>query len=265
MATTATIRRRREPLWQRALPSASVVAFLIIWEAAVRLRGITPIVLPAPTAIFDYLAVMIMDGSILYNLAVTFVRIMVGFFIAGSLGILVGILMGMSRIVARVLDPWIAALYPLPKISLIPLLIIWLGTGEAYILTLSVISAFFPVVISTYSGIRQADKNLVRAARDLGANTRQIQMKVVVPAAIPSIFSGLQLGMGVTIILVVAAEMIGGSSQSGMGYLLIRYGQVMETEKVFAGLIVLAVFGAVIIKTQAVLERVAAPWAIGKD
>lgn len=192
-------------------------------------------------------------------------RIIAGFFVAGSLGILVGIFMGMSRIVARVLDPWIAALYPLPKISLIPLLIIWLGTGEIYILTISAISAFFPVVISTYAGIRQIDRNLIRAARDLGANARQVQMNIVVPAVIPSIFSGLELGMGVTIILVVAAEMIGGSTQSGMGYLLIRFGQVMETEKVFAGLLVLAVFGAVVMKSQAFLQRLIAPWAIGNE
>ena len=96
---------------------------------------------------------------------------------------------------------------------------------------------------------------LIKAAQDLGANTRQIQLKVVIPAAIPSIFAGLQLGMGVTIILVVAAEMIGGSSQSGMGYLLISAGQVMETEKVFASLVVLAVMGAVIIKLQQWIDR----------
>jgi ABC-type nitrate/sulfonate/bicarbonate transport system permease component len=89
---------------------------------------------------------------------------------------------------------------------------------------------------------------------------------VVIPAAIPSIFAGLQLGMGVTIILVVAAEMIGGSSQGGMGYLLITAGQVMETEKVFACLIVLAVMGAVIIKLQQWSDRKLAPWAaLGDD
>jgi ABC-type nitrate/sulfonate/bicarbonate transport system permease component len=86
---------------------------------------------------------------------------------------------------------------------------------------------------------------------------------VVIPSAVPSIFAGLHLGMGVTIILVVAAEMIGGSSQSGMGYLLIRFGQVMETEKVFAALIVLAVFGGIIIKTQERIDRWLAPWAVG--
>jgi NitT/TauT family transport system permease protein len=173
--------------------------------------------------------------------------------------------MGMSRVVAAVADVWIAALYPLPKISLIPLLIIWLGTGEAYRIVISAVTAFFPIVISTYAGIRQTDCGLIKAARDLGANARQIQLKVVIPAAIPSIFAGLHLGMGVTIILIVAAEMIGGSSQSGMGYLLINAGQVMETEKVFASLVVLAVVGAIVIKLQQWTDRRVAPWAHRDD
>ena len=257
-------KRKKDPLWLRLLPGVSFVLFVLLWELIVRLRGITPIVLPAPSSIATYLWVMIRDGSIPYHLGITFLRIMGGFFVASFFGILLGVMMGMSRVASRVLDPWIAALYPLPKISLIPLLIIWLGTGEAYILTISAITAFFPVVISTYAGIRQVDQGLVRAARDLGANERQVQMRVIIPAAIPTIFAGLQLGMGVTIILVVAAEMIGGSSQSGMGYLLIRYGQVMETEKVFAALIVLAIFGGIIIKTQERIDRWLAPWAVGK-
>jgi NitT/TauT family transport system permease protein len=187
-------------------------------------------------------------------------RIFVGFALAAVFGIALGVLMGMSRTVARVADVWIAALYPLPKISLIPLLIIWVGTGEAYKIVISAISAFFPIVISTYSGIRQTDRGLVKAAKDLGANARQIQLKVVIPGAIPSIFAGLHLGMGIAIILVVAAEMIGGSSQGGMGWLLISSGQVMETEKVFASLIVLAVVGAVVIKLQQWIDRKVAPW-----
>ena len=146
-------------------------------------------------------------------------RIFAGFAVAAVAGIALGVLMGMSRIVARIADPWIAALYPLPKISLIPLLIIWLGTGEAYKIVISAVTAFFPIVISTYAGIRQADRGLIKAARIWAPIARQMQLKVVIPAAMPSIFAGLHLGMGVTIILVVAAEMIGGSSTSGMGYL----------------------------------------------
>ena len=247
-------------LAERTLPWIVILAFFAAWEAYVVIRGIPPIYLPAPSVIAGYLFRMIADGSLAYHLGITLLRIFVGFAIAAAAGIGLGVLMGMSRLAARIADPWIAALYPLPKISLIPLLIIWLGTGELYKIVISAVTAFFPIVISTYAGIRQADQGLVKAAKDLGANTRQIQTKVVIPAAIPSIFSGLHLGMGVTIILVVAAEMIGGSGSSGMGYLLIHAGQVMETEKVFASLVVLAIVGALVIKTQEWIDRRVAPW-----
>jgi ABC-type nitrate/sulfonate/bicarbonate transport system permease component len=247
-------------IWQLVLPALTIVAVVVAWEALVRLRGIAPIYLPAPSSVFVYLSRMIADGSMPYHLGITLLRIFVGFALAAVCGIVLGVLMGMSRTVARVADVWIAALYPLPKISLIPLLIIWVGTGEAYKIVISAISAFFPIVISTYAGIRQTDRGLIKAAKDLGANARQIQLKVVIPGAIPSIFAGLHLGMGIAIILVVAAEMIGGSSQGGMGWLLISSGQVMETEKVFASLIVLAVVGAVVIKLQQWIDRKVAPW-----
>jgi NitT/TauT family transport system permease protein len=245
---------------ESVLPSLSIVLVVVVWEIVVRWRGIAPIFLPAPSSIAVYLWRMIADGSMEYHLGVTLLRIFAGFFVAAVAGIALGLLMGMSRIVARVADIWIATLYPLPKISLIPLLIIWLGTGEAYRIVISAITAFFPIVMSTYVGIRQVDRGLIKAAQDLGASTRQIQFKVVVPAAMPSILNGLQLGMGVAIILIVAAEMIGGSSQSGMGYLLISAGQVMETERVFAALVVLAVMGAAIIKLQQWSDRKIAPW-----
>jgi NitT/TauT family transport system permease protein len=256
---------RGRRILELTLPSLTVVAFVAGWEALVDLRGIAPIYLPAPSAIVEYLLRMIADGSMGFNLGVTLLRIFAGFAVAAVAGVLVGVVMGMSRIAARVADPWIAALYPLPKISLIPLLIIWLGTGETYKIVISAVSAFFPIVISAYSGIRQADQGLIKAAKDLGANRRQVQMKVVIPAAIPSIFAGLHLGMGVTIILVVAAEMIGGSGESGMGYLLIHAGQVMETEKVFASLVVLAVMGALVIKAQQWIDRRVAPWTALHD
>jgi len=245
---------------ERTLPTLSIVLFVALWEFLVRWQGIAPIFLPAPSSIAVYLWRMIADGSMEYHLGVTLLRIFAGFLVAAVTGVALGVLMGMSRIVSRIADIWIATLYPLPKISLIPLLIIWLGTGEAYRIVISAVTAFFPIVMSTYVGIQQVDRGLIKAAKDLGASARQIQFKVVIPAAMPSILSGLQLGMGVAIILIVAAEMIGGSSQSGMGYLLISAGQVMETERVFAALVVLAVMGAVIIKLQQWGDRKIAPW-----
>jgi NitT/TauT family transport system permease protein len=254
-------RSRNAVLAERILPALSIVVFLVSWQQLVDLRNIPPIYLPSPLAIMHALISMVEDGSLFYNLAATMLRIMVGFLLAAIVGIVVGIVMGVSRIFERIADPWIAALYPLPKISLIPLLIIWLGTGEAYKIVISAVTAFFPIVMSTYAGVRQVDRGLVKAAEDLGANRRQTQLSVVLPAAIPTIFAGLQLGMGVTIILVVAAEMIGGSSQGGMGNLLIQAGQVLETEKVFAALITLTLMGAVIMKGQQWLDRKLTPWA----
>ena len=208
---------RAARIWQLVLPTLTIVAVVAAWEALVRFRGIAPIYLPAPSSVFVYLWRMIADGSMPYHLGITLLRIFAGFALAAVCGIALGVLMGMSRTVARVADVWIAALYPLPKISLIPLLIIWVGTGEAYKIVISAVSAFFPIVISTYSGIRQTDRGLIKAAKDLGANARQIQLKVVIPGAIPSIFAGLHLGMGIAIILVVAAEMIGGSKSRRHG------------------------------------------------
>jgi ABC-type nitrate/sulfonate/bicarbonate transport system permease component len=264
MQPVAAKRSRPVALVQAALPYIVIAAVLVLWEVLVRLNGIQPIYLPAPSSILRYLVAMLLDGSLPYHLGVTFVRIMVGFLVAASSGILVGVVMGMSPLAARIVDPWIGALYPLPKISLIPLLIIWLGTGESYKIVISAVTAFFPVVISTFAAIRQVDTGLIKAAKDLGASPHQRQIKVVIPASLPGIFSGLHLGMGVTIIMVVAAEMIGGSSDSGMGYLLVHAGQVMETEKVFAALIALAVFGAVLTGLQKWLDRLVAPWADGQ-
>ena len=157
---------RAARIWQFALPPLTIVAVVVAWEALVRLRGIAPIYLPAPSSVFVYLSRMIADGSMPYHLGITLLRIFVGFGLAAVFGIALGVLMGMSRTIARVADVWIAALYPLPKISLIPLLIIWVGTGEAYKIVISAVSAFFPIVISTYSGIRQTDRGLIKAAKD---------------------------------------------------------------------------------------------------
>ena len=205
---------------------------------------------------------MIVDGTMEFHLGVTLLRIFVGFLVAAVTGIAFGLLMGMSRIFSRVTERRIVCslsaaggFFTDPAADHLAR-----QRRSLYRIVISAVTAFFPIVISTYSGIRQVDRGLIKAAEDLGAGTRQIQLKVVIPAAMPSILSGLQLGMGVAIILIVAAEMIGGSSQSGMGYLLISAGQVMEAERVFAALLVLAVMGAAIIKLQQWIDRKVAPW-----
>ena len=168
--------------------------------------------------------------------------------VALVIGTLLGIWIATSERVRAVADMFIAALYPLPKVTLIPLLIIWLGTGGPFMLTISALGAIFPIVINTVLGVRQCDPGLVLAARDLGATRQQIVRMVLLPSAIPSIFAGIRLGLGVSIILVVVAEMVVG--KTGLGARLYLAGQVLETEQVFAVLVVLASLGIVVTKMQ---------------
>ena len=166
---------------------------------------------------------MIAKKGLLVDLAVTLYRIFAGFFLAAAVGITLGILMGTSRRLYAICDIFIAAIYPIPKISLLPLIVIWLGTGNTSLVALSALACIFPILVNTIIGVRQCDEGLILAARDLGATRGQIQRKIVLPAAIPSIFAGLRLALGISIIMVVAAEM--QLSKYGIGARLTFAGQ----------------------------------------
>jgi ABC-type nitrate/sulfonate/bicarbonate transport system permease component len=218
------------------------------WEIAARATGVNSLYLPRPSQILISLIDMFASGDLLFDLLATLYRIFVGFGIALVVGTLLGAWVATSPRARAVADMWVAVLYPLPKVTLIPLLIIWLGTGGPFMLTISTLGAIFPILINTVLGVRQCDPGLVLAARDLGASSRQIMRRVLIPSAIPSIFAGMRLGLGVSIILVVAAEMVIG--KTGLGARLYLAGQILETDQVFAVLIVLAALGILVSKVQ---------------
>lgn len=255
--TPGLLARLGEP---KTLGWIAVAAVLLVWELAVIVLELNPIYLPQPSRIVVALFEMFSSGGLTKDLIATLTRIFGGFFIALGFGVALGVWMATSERVRAIADNFIAALYPLPKVTLIPLLIIWLGTGGPFMLTISMLGAFFPVVINTVLGISQCDQGLVLAARDLGASRRQIIRMVLLPSAIPSIFAGIRLGLGVSIILVVAAEMVVG--KVGLGARLYLAGQVLETEQVFAVLIVLATLGIVVTKTQDAIDVRLGHWRI---
>jgi ABC-type nitrate/sulfonate/bicarbonate transport system permease component len=244
----------------RVIGWVAVVLVLVGWEVIVLALGLNPIYLPRPTRIVVALVDLFRTGGLFTDLLATLGRIFGGFFIALFAGTLIGVWMATSERVNAIADNFIAALYPLPKVTLIPLLIIWLGTGGPFMLTIAALGAIFPIIINTVLGIRQADPGLVLAARDLGANQRQIVRMVLLPSAIPSIFAGVRLGLGVSIILVVAAEMVVG--KLGLGARLYLAGQVLETEQVFAVLIVLAILGVVVTKIQDAIDVWLGHWRV---
>jgi ABC-type nitrate/sulfonate/bicarbonate transport system permease component len=232
----------------RVLGWGSVGLVLILWELIAILTNVNQLYLPRPTQIVIALFDMFANGGLAADLAATLARVFGGFLIALAVGVALGIWIAAFDRVRAVADMFIAALYPLPKVTLIPLLIIWLGTGGPFMLTISALGAIFPIVINTVLGVRQCDPGLLLAARDLGATQRQLMRLVLLPSAIPSIFAGARLGLGVSIILVVAAEMVVG--KVGLGARLYLAGQVLETGQVFAVLIVLAALGIIVTKIQ---------------
>ncbi|HET7850421.1 MAG TPA: ABC transporter permease [Pseudolabrys sp.] len=245
---------------RRVLGWGSIVVVLLVWELLARVSGVSALYLPRPSQILVTLVAMFSSGGLALDLGVTLWRIFAGFAIALVAGTLLGLWIATSWRIQAVADMFIAALYPLPKVTLIPLLIIWLGTGGPFMLSISFLGAIFPIVINTVLGVSQCDPGLVLAARDLGATPQQIMRRVLLPSAIPSIFAGIRLGLGVSIILVVAAEMVVG--KVGLGARLYLAGQILETEQVFAVLIVLAALGIIVTKAQDAIDASLGNWRI---
>jgi NitT/TauT family transport system permease protein len=255
----ARLRASRARTFARLVQLGTIVGVLVVWELAVVAMGVNPIILPRVSMIARSLWTLTVDGTIPWHTLVTLGRVFVGFAAACVLGVGIGLMMNRFAVARNIADPLIAGLYPLPKVALIPLLLIWFGSGETYKFVIVLMTAFFPIVISTYQGLRQVDAGLVSAASDLGASDWRIQLEVMLPAAMPAILSGMRLGMGVAIVLTIAAEMI--ASQSGLGYLLVAYGAILETEKVFAVLFTVAIVGVAITKIHDWVDIKLAGWA----
>lgn len=235
-----------------------MIVLLLVWEGVVYQAGISPLYLPRPSGIMRVLWDQLAYQGLSVDVGFTLYRIFAGFFIALVTGVLLGVWMATSKPIRAMADMLIAALYPLPKVTLIPLLVIWLGTGGPFMLTISFMGAFFPVVINTVVGVTQCDPGLVLAARDLGASTRQIVLRVLIPSAVPAIFAGIRIGLGISIILVVAAEMV--VAKDGLGARLFIAGQLLDTELVFAVLVVLALVGIAVSKGQDAIDARLGLW-----
>ncbi|HEV2358141.1 MAG TPA: ABC transporter permease [bacterium] len=237
----------------RVLRIGSIVGLLAAWEALARSHAVPAVFLPSPEAVAGELAHLASTGDLWRSLGASLGRIAAGFALGSAAGLIVGVLAGVSRPAEAVADPLIAAIYPIPKIALLPLLILWLGIGEAPKIAVIAVGAFFPVAIGTMSAIRDVDPLLVRAARSLGAGRLHIITKVQLPASVPMVFASLRLAAGMSLLLVVSAEMI--AATAGIGYLILYAGDLMQTARLLAGIAVLSVLGLLSTSGLAALER----------
>ena len=179
---------------------------LAAWELAARAGWVDPLFLPSLTAALQ--SMLANAGMLASDAGMSLMRAFTGLFIGASAGLTVGMLMARYRVIDSFVDPLIAAIFPTPKLALFPLLMVWLGLGEASKIGLVAITAFFPVAINTYAGMRNVDKFLIWNARSKGANAFQLLMQVMLPAALPFIFTGFRVATSFSFLLVVAAEML---------------------------------------------------------
>lgn len=253
MTRSGTSRRREIAL--QLLPFLTVAA---LWEGLSRLGVIRELFLPPLSAVLTKLQQILIDGSLVVNFGLTVGRMLLGFGIALVGGVALGLVLALSRPLRSFFEPLLAAVYPLPKISMLSLFIVWFGFGSRPIIAILAISAFFPIFISTMTGVVTVDNLLVQAARNLGARPSQLLTKVALPSALPVMFGGMRISSSLSFLVVVALEMYIGDS--GVGYLLRWATTFYMMDLLYAVLLAIGAFGVALFKFIGLVERWLMPW-----
>jgi ABC-type nitrate/sulfonate/bicarbonate transport system permease component len=243
----------------RGISIVSPFLVILLWEILTRTGVLDARFFPAPSQVIVVLAELVKTGELSNNLFISLQRIVLGFFLGAIPGVILGMLMGWSRMVRAFLDPIISALYPVPKVSLLPLILIIFGIGETSKVVVVAIAGFFIVLITTAAGVMHIDPVLIQAAQNYGAKGWKLFSKVILPASLPAIFTGLRLSLGICLLIIVAAEFV--AANRGIGYLIWISWSTLSVGKMYAGLVVVSVMGLLFTTGLEKLGKVIMPWA----
>ncbi len=239
-----------------AIRTAAVAVFFVVWEFFG--RRMDPIFMAPPSAIFEAGVELTKSGALRKAMVESLAPFAVGLALTIVIGILIGILIAQWRTLEYILDPFINALYAIPRVALVPLIILWAGLEFAGKVTILVSVAVFPIIVNTYSGIRDVRGAMIEIGRAYGATDTQIFFKIILPAAIPFIMAGIRLAVGLAIIGIVVAEFF--TAISGLGGMIVEYANVFATAKLFVPIIVIAIVGVVLTECVMWLERRLSRW-----
>ena len=243
----------------RLISLGSPLFLLLLWEGLVWVKWLDARFFPPPSTVFVVMAGMINSGELWQHLQISLWRVLAGF-VAGALpAVALGLLMGWFRPLHAFFDPLIAAIYPVPKIALLPLFLIWFGLGEITKIVTVAVAVFFVVLITTVNGVRLVEPVLIEAAQSYGARGWRLFSKVILPATLPAIFTGLRLGLGTALLVIVGAEFV--ASNKGIGYLIWVSWSTLAVNKMYVGLVVIAVLGLLSTSGLERLRRWLMPWA----
>ncbi|MCA1647178.1 MAG: ABC transporter permease [Chloroflexi bacterium] len=244
---------------RRAVSVLSPLILLLLWETAARTQLIDTRFFPAPASIVFGTAIpMIQSGELWTHLSVSLARIAVGFFCGAVPGVVIGLAMGLNPWVRAAIQPIVDATFPIPKSAITPLFLMIFGLGENSKYAIIAVAVVYLVLINTVSGVSNIDRIYLDVGKNYHASRLMMFMDVALPGALPMIFTGLKLGMGVALLIIVIAEIVG--AKSGLGFLIWNSWQIFQVEKMYVGLMVSALLGFASASIFNYLERRLIPW-----
>ena len=237
-------------------PIFFIIVVLLIWDILVKVNGVPSWLLPSPSAIFQ---AMLDNVHILTSHTITtLMEVLLGFAIALLVGLLLSSAITLSNTVEKSFYPLIIASQTIPIIVIAPMLLVWVGYGLMPKIIVVALISFFPIVVNTVDGMKSIDKDLERLFKTMGANKWDIFRKIRIPNSLPYMFSGLRVGISISVIGAVIGEWVGSSE--GLGYLMIRSKPQFQTELVFAAIFILSIMGIILFFGIGLLEKICIPW-----
>jgi NitT/TauT family transport system permease protein len=243
---------------ERLLYLISPIGLLLLWQLLLMAGLGDRRFIPAPTDIAVKFWELVANGELATHVGVTLYRVFAGFFAGVIPAVAMGLLMAMFKPVRIFFDPLIAVIFPIPKVALMPLLLLAFGFGDASKIALVAIAVFFPVIVNTYVGAANIEKIYWDVAKNYGASQTVLFTRVVFFGALPTIFAGLRIAMAVSFIVLVAAEFV--ASKVGLGYMIWNSWELLQVDIMFVGIVAIGVLGLVTSVLFQEIERKVIPW-----
>lgn len=234
------------------------VALIVVWEAASRLGGLPATILPAPSNVLAAAWRLLKSGELATNVGVSFLRAITGFVVGGGIGLALGLANGLSSLSEKITDTTLQMVRNVPHLALIPLVILWFGIEEEAKLFLVALGVFFPIYINTLLGVRSVDPQLVEMGRAYGMSRWTLFSRVILPAALPSLFVGLRYGLGIMWLTLIVAETI--SASSGIGYMAMQAREFLQVDVVVLSIVIYALLGKLADSVARLFERLSLQW-----
>ncbi|MFC0454266.1 ABC transporter permease [Rhodococcus jostii] len=246
--------------WRILKPSVAIVAFLALWEIAPRVGLVDEVFLPPFSTVVEAFFDLVKSGELWQHVSASLSRALIGFFVAVVIAIPLGIAIAWYRPVSDFLNPILELFRNTAALALLPVFILILGIGEESKIALVIYACTFPILLNTISGVRTVDPLLIKSASSLGLSPVRLFQKVVLPAAVPTIFTGIRMAAASSILVLIAAEMVG--AKAGLGYLITASQFNFQIPNMYAGIVAISVLGLSLNAVLVLIERRLSRWRV---